>query len=60
MASGKVCLLYTSIWDWVDQGLATKTADGRKYWAYGGDYGEYGTPSDGDFCICLLYTSRCV
>ena len=26
------------IWDWVDQGLAAKTADGRKYWAYGGDF----------------------
>ena len=49
------------IWDWVDQGLATKTADGRKYWAYGGDYGEYGTPSDGDFCINgIVYPDRSV
>ncbi|MBQ8672646.1 MAG: DUF4981 domain-containing protein [Bacteroides sp.] len=49
------------IWDWVDQGLAAKTADGRKYWAYGGDYGDYGTPSDGNFCINgLVYPDRSV
>ncbi len=39
------------IWDWVDQSMAKKTDDGRKYWAYGGDYGDEGTPSDGSFCI---------
>ena len=32
------------IWDWVDQGFAAKTDDDRKYWTYGGDYGENGTP----------------
>jgi beta-galactosidase len=37
------------IWDWVDQGLAARTADGRPFWAYGGDYGPPGTPSDGNF-----------
>jgi beta-galactosidase len=37
------------IWDWVDQGLAATTADGRPFWAYGGDYGPPGTPSDGNF-----------
>ncbi|KAA6343998.1 Beta-galactosidase [termite gut metagenome] len=47
------------IWDWVDQGLAETTSDGRKYWAYGGDYGEIGTPSDGNFCINgLVYPDR--
>lgn len=47
------------IWDWVDQGFAAKTDDGRKYWTYGGDYGEYGTPSDGDFCINgIVYPDR--
>ena len=25
------------IWDWVDQGMLTKTADGRPFYAYGGD-----------------------
>lgn len=39
------------IWDWVDQGMAEYTSDGRKYWNYGGDYGPEGTPSDGSFCI---------
>ena len=36
------------IWDWVDQGLRKKTADGKKFWAYGGDYGD--KPNDGNFC----------
>lgn len=49
------------IWDWVDQGFAAKAADGRKYWAYGGDYGENGTPSDGNFCINgIVYPDRSV
>lgn len=38
------------IWDWVDQGLADKNEKG-KFWAYGGDYGPKGTPSDGNFVI---------
>jgi beta-galactosidase len=38
------------IWDWVDQGLANENEMG-KFWAYGGDYGPEGTPSDGNFCI---------
>jgi beta-galactosidase len=37
------------IWDWVDQGLAARTKDGRPYFAYGGDYGPPGTPSDQNF-----------
>ncbi len=37
------------IWDWVDQGLAAKAADGSFYWAYGGDYGQQ-MPSDANFC----------
>ena len=37
------------IWDWVDQGLAARTADGRPYFAYGGDYGPPGTLSDLNF-----------
>lgn len=38
------------IWDWVDQGLANQNEKG-KFWAYGGDYGPEGTPSDGNFLI---------
>jgi len=37
------------IWDWVDQGLAATTPDGHPFWAYGGDYGAPGTPSDENF-----------
>ena len=33
----------------------------RKYWTYGGDYGENGTPSDGNFCINgVVYPDRSV
>ncbi|NPA37051.1 MAG: DUF4981 domain-containing protein [Chlorobi bacterium] len=39
------------IWDWVDQGIVKYTDDGRKYWAYGGDFGPEGTPSDANFCM---------
>ena len=38
------------IWDWVDQGLLTQDAQGREFFAYGGDFGE-NMPSDGNFCI---------
>ena len=37
------------IWDWIDQGLLEKDAKGRKFWGYGGDFGD--TPNDFDFCI---------
>jgi len=37
------------IWDWVDQGLRQITGDGRKWFAYGGDFGD--EPNDGNFCI---------
>ncbi|WP_145333382.1 glycoside hydrolase family 2 TIM barrel-domain containing protein [Paenibacillus xylanexedens] len=36
------------IWDWVDQSIRTKTADGVEYLSYGGDFGE--SPHDGNFC----------
>ena len=39
------------IWDWVDQGFLRTNENGEKYWTYGGDYGEEGIPSDGNFCI---------
>jgi beta-galactosidase/beta-glucuronidase len=37
------------VWDWVDQGLRQITADGRLWFAYGGDFGDQ--PNDGNFCI---------
>ncbi|NOX89190.1 MAG: DUF4981 domain-containing protein, partial [Calditrichaeota bacterium] len=39
------------IWDWVDQGIARTDEKGRKWWAFGGDFGPEGTPSDFNFCI---------
>ena len=36
------------IWDWADQGLRKKDANGKEFWAYGGDYGE--KKHDGNFC----------
>jgi len=36
------------IWDWVDQGLAGESSLGDKFWAYGGDFGDY--PNDDNFC----------
>jgi beta-galactosidase len=39
------------IWDWVDQGILQTTLEGEKFWAYGGDFGPPGTPSDRNFCI---------
>ena len=38
------------IWDWVDQGLNKTDEKGKKYWAYGGDWGPPGTPTSGNFC----------
>jgi beta-galactosidase len=39
------------IWDWVDQGILKSDENGEKYWTYGGDYGDEGMPSDGNFCL---------
>ncbi len=57
-----------SIWDWVDQGLRqpqgklpftrvrpVKAGD-KTFWAYGGDFGPEGTPSDDNFCCNGLVT----
>lgn len=47
------------IWDWVDQGLLKKNEEGEEFWAYGGDFGSSGTPSDKNFCINgLVFPNR--
>ena len=38
------------IWDWVDQGLKAKDANGKPYWAYGGDLGSGHLYNDDNFC----------
>ncbi len=37
------------IWDWVDQGLWKINERGERFFAYGGDFGDF--PNDGNFCI---------
>jgi beta-galactosidase len=36
------------IWEWWDHGLVQELPDGRRRWAYGGDFGDQ--PNDGNFC----------
>ena len=38
------------IWDWVDQGIKTKDANGKTFWAYGGDLGSFALHNDENFC----------
>jgi beta-galactosidase/beta-glucuronidase len=45
------------VWEWLDHGIRRKTADGREYFAYGGDFGDL--PNDGNFVIDgLLFPDR--
>jgi beta-galactosidase len=37
------------IWEWVDQTLYKYLPDGRRVFAYGGDFGDY--PNDANFCV---------
>ncbi len=37
------------IWDWIDQSPLVYDANGKPYFAYGGDMGTEYTPSDGNF-----------
>ncbi|WP_242116881.1 glycoside hydrolase family 2 TIM barrel-domain containing protein [Aestuariivivens sediminicola] len=39
------------IWDWVDQGILSKTASGESFWAYGGDLGGFHLQNDKNFCL---------
>jgi beta-galactosidase/evolved beta-galactosidase subunit alpha len=50
-------LLGGCVWEWLDHGIRTTTADGRAYFAYGGDFGDQ--PNDGNFvCDGLLFPDR--
>ncbi|RCG22972.1 DUF4981 domain-containing protein [Streptomyces diacarni] len=45
------------VWEWIDHGLAHRTADGRSSFAYGGDFGE--EVHDGNFvCDGLVFPDR--
>ena len=45
------CMLGGFIWDWLDQGLEEKDAEGNLYWGYGGDYERPDDHNDGNFLI---------
>lgn len=45
------------IWDWVDQSFVETDANGRQYFAYGGDFGPANVPSDNSFLCNGLVTS---
>ncbi|MFC7762761.1 glycoside hydrolase family 2 TIM barrel-domain containing protein [Catellatospora bangladeshensis] len=45
------------IWEWIDHGIRSRTADGREFYAYGGDFGE--ELHDGNFiCDGLVFPDR--
>ncbi len=45
------------VWEWMDHGIRQRTADGREYFAYGGDFGDQ--PNDGNFVIDgLIFPDR--
>ncbi|MET0134807.1 MAG: glycoside hydrolase family 2 TIM barrel-domain containing protein, partial [Kibdelosporangium sp.] len=45
------------IWEWLDHGILQRAADGREFYAYGGDFGEEN--HDGSFVIDgLLFPDR--
>jgi beta-galactosidase len=46
------------IWDWADQGIWKTTADGRRYYAYGGDYLPPGVEFDPDCLDGLVMGDR--
>jgi evolved beta-galactosidase subunit alpha len=37
------------IWEWCDHGIETLDGDGKTYYQYGGDFGDF--PTNGNFCI---------
>lgn len=46
-----------AIWDWIDQAMYNYLPDGRRYLAYGGDFGD--TPNDGMFVMNgILFADR--
>jgi beta-galactosidase/beta-glucuronidase len=45
------------VWEWLDHGIRKRAADGREFFAYGGDFGD--EPNDGNFVIDgLLFSDR--
>ncbi len=50
-------LMGAFVWEWADHGIRQKTADGREYFVYGGDFHD--EPNDGHFvCDGLVFPDR--
>lgn len=43
------------IWDFADQSILKKTADGNDFWTYGGDFND--EPNDANFCGNGIFTA---
>lgn len=43
------------IWDMIDQGIERTAKNGKKYFAYGGDFGD--SPNDANFCMNGVFNS---
>ena len=37
------------LWEWIDHGISAVDSNGKAYYKYGGDFGDY--PNNGNFCI---------
>ena len=54
---GAESMMGAFVWEWADHGIRRKTADGREYFVYGGDFGD--EPNDGNFvCDGLVFPDR--
>lgn len=42
-------LIGAFVWDWTDQGILQTAGNGKKFWAYGGDFGD--RINSGSFCL---------
>ena len=50
------CLQGGWVWEWANHGLLTQNNEGKPYYAYGGDFGEF--PHDGNFVMDGLVDSQ--
>ncbi|KAF1369898.1 beta-galactosidase subunit alpha [Yokenella regensburgei] len=45
------------VWEWCDHGIQAHDAEGREYYRFGGDYGDY--PNNYNFCLDgLIYSDQ--
>jgi beta-galactosidase len=40
LVDGSERMMGAFVWEWIDHGVATRTADGTEFFGYGGDFGE--------------------